>query len=322
MDEDKCKECSKDLSTDEASKIAIICDGCSKWHCYSCLGLTKYMFDAVKRFSESGKDDKHKCNVFISCKSCMQSVMPVAAIKKGSSIETKSILEKIDGINDIIKENIDISMKKIESNIKENIVKEIESIKVKLEESKANQVEEAKSNVVRWADIVQRNTNTEASLIKVTKALDNSAKDIASYEEQDKSLIFFNKPESKKDISRDRYDEDEKFIKDFISVGLHIPSQPIQSVFRLGKASEDKSRPIKVIFQHKSSQVSIMHNLSSLREADDVYKNINVMVDRSKEVRALFKSKSEEARKRTLDSPDKRYVVRGQYSPFIKELPK
>ena len=44
------------------------------------------------------------------------------------------------------------------------------------------------------------------------------------------------------------------------------------------------------------------------------------MVDRSKDVRALFKSKSEEAKKRILESLDKRYVVRGQYSAYIKNL--
>ena len=88
---------------------------------------------------------------------------------------------------------------------------------------------------MRWADIVKRNANTDESLVKVSKALNHSAKDLTNFEEQERSLIFFNKVESKKDNFRDRYDEDEKFINDFISEGLHLPSQPILSLFRLGK---------------------------------------------------------------------------------------
>lgn len=53
---------------------AIRCDGCNSWYCYSCLSSIKYLFEAIKIFSESitNRDEK-KCNVFLSCKSCMQS---------------------------------------------------------------------------------------------------------------------------------------------------------------------------------------------------------------------------------------------------------
>ena len=110
---------------------------------------------------------------------------------------------------------------------------EIESIKVKIEESNSCQAEESKSNGMRWAYIVKRNANTDESLIKNFKALNNSAKDLTNFEEQERLLIFFIKVESKKDNFMDRQDEDEKFINDFISEGLHLPSQPIQSLLDL-----------------------------------------------------------------------------------------
>ena len=65
-----------------------------------------------------------------------------------------------------------------------------------------------------------------------------------------------------------------------------------------------------------------MHNLVSLRQAEEAYRKIHIMVYRSMDGRALFKSKSEEAKKRTLESLDKKYVARRQYSPYIKEISK
>ena len=52
----------------------------------------------------------------------MQSVMPVAAIRRGTSVEKNYILEKIEGININLKKYIDANMKKMNE--------EIESIKI------------------------------------------------------------------------------------------------------------------------------------------------------------------------------------------------
>ena len=147
----------------------------------------------------------------------------------------------MEGINTSLKRDIDANMTTINE--------EIESIKVKIEESNyvrshyvnrdkrsfihSCQAEESKSNGMRWADIVKRNANTEESLIKVSKAL-NSAKDLTNFEEQERSLIFFNKVESKKDNFRDRYDEDEKFINELIRslfcITLVLSNKPMKII--------------------------------------------------------------------------------------------
>lgn len=75
----------KNESRDYSHKTTIILDGYSQWHCYSCLGMTKYLVNSLKKFSES------KLDIFMSCKGCSQSLMPVAAIKNGASIEAKAI---------------------------------------------------------------------------------------------------------------------------------------------------------------------------------------------------------------------------------------
>ena len=79
----------------------------------------------------------------MSCKECSQSVIPVAAIKKGASIEAKAVIYKIENMHT----NLEKNMKRIEDILTENIVKEIDIIKAKLEESKCSQVEIIKRNI-------------------------------------------------------------------------------------------------------------------------------------------------------------------------------
>ena len=187
-------------------------------------------------------DIKNKCNIFMSCKECSQSVMPVAAMKKGASIGAKAIVSKI--------ENKHTDLEKTMERIDDSLSKE----------SKCSKVEIVRRSYIRSAGIVKQNTSTEEQFKKVSKVLSNpavNAKDIVTYEEQEKSLTYFSVSESKKDTFKSRFKEDETFVKNFISERLHLPAQTIQSAFRLGKVFADKKRPIKVIFQHKSRQVLI-----------------------------------------------------------------
>ena len=132
---------------------------------------------------------------------------------------------------------------------------------------------------------------------------------------------MFNKKESNKSTSREKFSDDRDFVKEFISEGLHLPQQDIQSFVRLGRYDASKRpRPLKIVFQNKSSQFNVMNNLSILKEAEDKYKSIAISYDRTIQERELFRKKVQEAKVLQEKNADKRYVVNGAYNPYIKEL--
>lgn len=307
-----CKACSGKLTTK-----GIACDACNFWFCYSCLGITKELFDAVQKFT--GEHDA--AHIFISCKTCMMTLMPVAAIKKGASIEAKLMSDKMEAINvnieEKLKQNLD-SLHKLEQKFDDSYNIGLAEIKEKVDKSLKDIETNTTENTLRWADIVRRSDVSDAKMDKVNIAVNNSAKVHSNFEERERSMLIFKLKENDKATAADRYNEDLSYVNKFIAEGLHLPVQSIQSVFRVGFYDAAKSRPLKVIFTYKSSLMLVMNNLSSLSRAELCYKNVSISVDRSKEEQALFKAKMEEAKTLTENS-DKVYFVRGTYTPVIVE---
>ena len=51
------------------------------------------------------------------------------------------------------------------------------------------------------------------------------------------------------------------FITDFVKEDLHIQATTIESVDRIGRYEENKSRPIEVLFNNRSDQTTVLRNL-------------------------------------------------------------
>ncbi len=129
---------------------------------------------------------------------------------------------------------------------------------------------------------------------------------------------MFRIPESKKDNFVDRQNDDLLYIERFIKEGLIIQAQPIQSFYRMGRYEEGKARPLKITFCQKASQIKVIENLSALQNANEDFK-ISVCIDRTMEERTAIKELIQEAKEKTEKSQDKKYVVRGNFRPFIHE---
>ena len=50
--------------------------------------------------------------------------------------------------------------------------------------------------------------------------------------------------------------------------GLHIQATTIESVDSIGRYEENKSRPIKVLFNNKTDQTRVLRNLGNLKQAE------------------------------------------------------
>lgn len=167
--------------------------------------------------------------------------------------------------------------------------------------------------------MVKQTTESKDEIIKVQTAVKESAKLHTEHEERDRSIIMFNCKESTEKFHAKRSEKDLEFVKDFIDNGLNISPQEIQSCFRLGFYKDNAKRPLKITFVHKSNQVKVMEHLFRLRNSEQIYKDISVCIDKTKSEREALKSLIKEAEQRTINSTDKRYVVRGTYNPYIAE---
>ena len=69
-DHDNCKVCNNDLTVNQ--KVALLFDSCNKWHCFSCMGVTKRCFDVLN----NSKLDTSMVKVV--CKQCLKDSCPIS----------------------------------------------------------------------------------------------------------------------------------------------------------------------------------------------------------------------------------------------------
>ena len=86
-------------------------------------------------------------------------------------------------------------------------------------------------------------------------------------------------------------------------------------IFRLGKfdpeAEDDKSRPIKVIFESPEVQTKVISSAIKLKNAPENLKKIGISHDLSEEQRAKAKALHAEALERSKNSTEFVFKVRG-----------
>lgn len=289
-----CKVCDNDLVAKK--NVALLCDSCNSWFCYTCMGVAKKIFDVLNHKNTDTSMIK------VSCKECMKTACHVnlsnslEVMKKGISDQLKNLSGQIDALKTE-------SMTKVEESI--------QLIKVQNTEAKSS-----------WANVVSMGLESSQSIKAVQEAVKISGKEHIECEEREKSILLFHVPESKSENSIQQKKDDLIFAEKFIGEGLNLTAQPIQSHFRIGRFEQGKTRPIKVIFCHKSGQVKVIENLSALRNAHDDYNKVSVCIDRNVEQRNIVKELVKKAKEQTDNSNTKKYVVRGHFRPYIHELNK
>ncbi len=288
-----CDECGKDLTTVANRKIAIHCDAGNHWFCYSCIDMSKRLFESIKA-------EKETPMLLVSCKVCTSSSFPMAALKNSSATEFKRITEKIEALS-----------------LKMDTYKDIEG---KVSESMELFKKQTEVNTVNYADIVRTNIEAKKEIMNVKEAVETSVKDHFEHDDRDRSIIIFKHDESTQETKADKNEDDLTFVKDFIKDGIKISSQDIQSCFRLGIYKDNVCRPLKVTFAHKSGQVKVMDYLSRLMNAEERFKAVSVSIDRSEPQREEIRRLLLDADQRTKASNGtKKFYVRGSYKPYIVE---
>lgn len=270
----------------------IQCNYCKAWLCGDCSKLPEKLFDIYTTLVKQKEDVSSM--VFL-CSTCQITAMGLNKIN--SNID--KIATKVDKL---MTDNND-QANEIKTHINNKMTDSLNDLKKELNKSYAAVTK------INIPTIKQISTNVE----KVIKETSIVSKD---QEQRDRSFIIYNHPEDESQT------KDNQFVENFITEGLGIAPLNVESVLRLGKRG-NKARPIKVKCAQRGDQVTVMRNLSNLKQADQMYKQCNISIDRNQKQREVLKALVEEAKERSSKSTEKFFIVRGsQYKPEIIEIQK
>ena len=117
-------------------------------------------------------------------------------------------------------------------------------------------------------------------------------------------------------VSTDRQketDEDNETIKKLFGV-IEIETTHV-SATRIGKRSDTKSRPLKVIMRNLNEKELVMNNLNKLKNAEDKFRKISITDDYTNEEREAIKIKVTEAKNKTEVEGGGNFIWRVRGSP-------
>ena len=132
--------------------------------------------------------------------------------------------------------------------------------------------------------------------------LEQSEKELRS-----KNLIIHGADEIGKDEAEIKK-EDTTYVKEILQkIGLNmVPTL----VVRLGKSTEGKNRPIKIVMKSKEEQNRIMENLHHLKGTERYFGKISIKDDYTISEREEIKLLTERAKEQSTQNPERFYRVR------------
>ena len=310
---------------------------CEEWYCLTCTKLKK---------SDVCGPIFSRSDIFWTCSSCTQLIpLAVAAFKTGaptapmntSDMDTiKACISKT--IKQELPSALDQCMESVQSSVCDSMSGTVKSAMVSdilpaIDHSIAP-IKETVEQAVRktWASTVFEESEfpeinspeAKDAPIKPKQTLSSALKRAVIENKKDESrqsnLIIHKAAESteKKEV---RQKKDEEMVEELLGQ-LGVEHKPTK-VYRLGKydANDQRSRPIKVIFQDSVAQDQVMQKAYKLKEAPDHLKKLSLNYDMSKDERAECKRLVEDAKDQTKNSKTHKYKVVGRPGEMkIKEI--
>ena len=130
------------------------------------------------------------------------------------------------------------------------------------------------------------------------------------------NLIMYGVPEM---VPTDGGSDDGEFLSSFFDV-IRVEVSA-KSFTRLGKPTENKCRPIKIVMKNNADKRLIMSNLNKLKDAPEQFKKLTLTDDHTIEERALIKKLVEEAKlKNQEQGVDGQFIYKVRGSPSKNDL--
>jgi len=278
---------------------ALQCDRCAStdsWKCAECLHLTDDMYDHLV------SDSKVTLKWF--CESCDKTVMD-----KGSPAGQKekldhllSVTEKIDTRIKQLEEKLGALGNQLEARITavEEHMKPVNAVIEKLD-SKIKQLEENFGSLDNQLEArisavehhmkplnaatasEKENAIPDEELLKhaIQEEVNRKVEEEKDLEKRRKNIIMYRVPEKKTDDVSERKNSDEVFVKDLLDgvFNMKMYDGDIERMYRLGRWSEDKARPLLVTLKNADQKDFIMANLKNLRQPIEKFKGIGISHD-------------------------------------------
>ncbi len=294
-----CVKCQKTFTKAKCSVME--CDYCREHTCTKCAKITAAEYKTMKRE-----------DLFWCCRTCtpkmmrlLQSLEDTEGVDEGNKDcnTTQTVVPRL-------LEEIDKKFKMIESKIDEKLSKYSEGMPETIKKS--------------WADVAAENIPragpSDDSIKKIVKnTMIEHKMDEKSRESREENIVIHRVPESQEKEAEERKQADVDFFQDLCTEVLETGEVEVKSIIRLGKKTEDatKPRPLKIGLHSKQDKRKIMSRLGNLKDAEEKFRVISVGDDLTLEERKRVRAKVEEAKTREKnESEGGRYIFRVRGPPW------
>ena len=276
-----CYGCNR-LITDDIK--ALQCDGCqssNSWKCIDCLHITDDVYDQlVGEPSMSLKWFCDPCEKAISDRSLSASAAGHYEGKLDHLISViEKLMEKYENMDKKLAEKSVVGdMSKLESRImqlEDRLSKHEQYVDVKFHFMD----DKVQDSLIAGVSTQNVKSEDEEKIKKVVHLeLDRKSTVENDIERRKRNIIIYRIPEKKMEKVSDRKTSDETFVADLLECVFNIKLEAgdIEKMYRLGRWTEDKARPLLVAFKSHEIKQEIMSNLRKLKETVDKFRVIGI----------------------------------------------
>ena len=153
----------------------------------------------------------------------------------------------------------------------------------KLHEFEEHMKEQRLSATIPVPIAEKENTVSDEELIKfvVQEKLSKKTAEEQDLENRKRNIIIYRVLEKKTENASERKTNDTVFVSDLLDgvFNMKVDGNDIEKMYRLGRWSEDKSRPLLVAFRNVEQKEYITANLSNLRQPIEKFRGIGISHD-------------------------------------------
>ena len=301
---------------------ALQCDGCMSpeiWKCADCLHLTGEIYDHLV----SNSDVPLKW----FCESCDKLAMDKICNPAGHSNKLESLIsaieklmERYESIEKKLDSKCDISESaKLDSRITQlegNFIDMKKDLDCRLA-ALAEEIKASPCPVAADREVVIPDEDLIKCVVK--EELSRKTEEELNMENRKRNIIIYRVPEKETNDIVERKTSDAVFVRDLMDgvFDMKVDEQDIEKMYRLGRWSEDKIRPLLVSFKCQEQKQHVMENLRNLKQPIEKFRGISVSHDRHPKEREEIKRLLQEAKDEHIntasdDVGNYKFIVVGQ----------
>jgi hypothetical protein len=295
--------------------ISIQCDGpCEKWHHIECEKITEEKLGVL---AGGKRNVKWFCNVCIGTVSEFiieereTDYVEMRKKQKENAQKIKNIEEQLKELSTTLEKDLKDRIKALE---REPTPEElgIGDIKNRIENLEKSDREKCNSKDVKG--IVDYEIGKVQSNSRNTIRNDNRSENRS----RENNILIHRAAEDDSDGQSER--DKELVMKLFNTCNAGLEEDKIKKIIRLGRKSEDKTRPILVELERSEDKGNLFKGISELKSGPEELRTLSIGNDLSPEQRKELKALIEEAKQKEQQDPDNKYRVRGP--PWNMEIRK